>query len=136
MNRVVDQLLKSGRVARGYLGLGMQAVRLPAALVERLTLPNEVGLMVVSAEPGGPGDQRGDSHRRRAHSRRRHSPSPTPPKLLGLLGGDQIGKTLPTKHHPRWRAEDGFHHDRRAPAASARSAEGAMITEPLGRELS
>ena len=59
VNRVVDQLLKSGRVARGYLGLGMQAVRLPAALVERLQMPNDIGLMVVSAEPGGPGDRAG-----------------------------------------------------------------------------
>jgi S1-C subfamily serine protease len=56
---VVDQLVKSGRVARGYLGLGMQAVRLPQPLVERLSLPTDVGLMVVSAEPSGPGDTAG-----------------------------------------------------------------------------
>ena len=96
VNRVVDQLLKSGRVARGYLGLGMQAVRLPAALVERLSMPNDVGLMVVSAEPGGPGDKAGiligdvlialgDT------------PVSDPAELLGLLGGDQIGKPVSAK---------------------------------------
>ncbi len=96
VNRVVDQLLKSGRVARGYLGLGMQAVRLPAALVERLRMPNDIGLMVVSAEPGGPGDRAGiligdvliavgDT------------PVSDPAELLAFLGGDQIGKPVTAK---------------------------------------
>jgi len=96
VNRVVDQLLKSGRVARGYLGLGMQAVRLPAALVERLQMPNDIGLMVVSAEPGGPGDRAGiligdvliavgDT------------PVSDPAELLAFLGGDQIGKPVTAK---------------------------------------
>ena len=96
VNRVVDQLMKSGRVARGYLGLGMQAVRLPAPLVERLSLPNDVGLMVVSAEPGGPGDRAGAligdvliALGDRAVS--------DPTEVLTLLGGDQIGKTLATR---------------------------------------
>jgi S1-C subfamily serine protease len=96
VNRVVDQLVKSGRVARGYLGLGMQAVRLPAALVERLSLPNDVGLMVVSAEPGGPGDKAGiligDVLIAVADK-----PVADPAEVLALLGGDQIGKTLATR---------------------------------------
>ena len=96
VNRVVDQLLKSGRVARGYLGLGMQSVRLPAALVERLSLPNDVGLMVVSAEPGGPADQAGvmigDVLIAVAGK-----PVSDPNEVLSLLGGDQIGKTLATR---------------------------------------
>ena len=93
VNRVVDQLAKSGRIARGYLGLGMQAVRLPAALVERESLPNDVGLMVVSAEPGGPGDRAGvligDVLIAVAGK-----PVTDPADVLGLLGGDQIGKSL------------------------------------------
>ena len=96
VNRVVDQLLKSGRVARGYLGLGMQSVRLPAALVERLSLPNDVGLMVVSAEPGGPADRAGvmigDVLIAVAGK-----PVSDPNEVLSLLGGDQIGKTLATR---------------------------------------
>lgn len=93
VNRVVDQLVKTGRVARGYLGLGMQTVRLPAALVERLSLPNDLGLMVVSAEPGGPGDTAGiligDVLIAIADK-----PVGDPAEVLSLLGGDQIGKTL------------------------------------------
>lgn len=96
VNRVVDQLVKSGRVARGYLGLGMQAVRLPPPLVERLSLPNDVGLMVVSAEPGGPGDTAGiligDVLIAIADK-----PVGDPTEVLSLLGGDQIGKTLATR---------------------------------------
>ena len=96
VNRVVDQLVKTGRVARGYLGLGMQAVRLPAALVERLSLPNDLGLMVVSAEPGGPGDTAGiligDVLIAVADK-----PVGDPAEVLSLLGGDQIGKALPTR---------------------------------------
>jgi S1-C subfamily serine protease len=96
VNRVVDQLVKSGRVARGYLGLGMQAIRLPAGLVEKLSLPNDVGLMVVSAEPGGPGDTAGiligDVLIAVADK-----PVGDPADVLSLLGGDQIGKTLSTR---------------------------------------
>jgi S1-C subfamily serine protease len=96
VNRVVDQLVKSGRVARGYLGLGMQAVRLPPPLVERLSLPTDVGLMVVSAEPSGPGDTAGiligDVLIAIADR-----PVGDPTEVLSLLGGDQIGKTLATR---------------------------------------
>jgi S1-C subfamily serine protease len=96
VNRVVDQLLRSGRVSRGYLGLGMQSIRLPAALVERLSLPNDTGLMVVSAEPGGPGDRAGVliGDVLIAIGDR---PVSDPNEILSLLGGDQIGKTLATR---------------------------------------
>lgn len=96
VNRVVDQLVKTGRVARGYLGLGMQAVRLPATLVERLTLPNDVGLMIVSAEPGAPGDRAGvligD-----VLIAIEDKPVTDPQDVLSLLSGDQIGKALATR---------------------------------------
>ena len=96
VHRVVDQLLRSGRVSRGYLGLGMQSIRLPAALVERLSLPNDTGLMVVSAEPGGPGDRAGVliGDVLIAIGDR---PVSDPNEILSLLGGDQIGKTLATR---------------------------------------
>jgi len=93
VNRVADQLLTTGRIARGYLGLGMQPVRLPGGLVERLRLPNDIGLMVVSAEAGGPADRAGvligdilvavgDT------------PVADPAELLAMLGPDQIGKAI------------------------------------------
>jgi S1-C subfamily serine protease len=95
VNRVVDQLLKSGRVARGYLGLGMQAVRLPEALVAKLKLPNEVGLLVVSTEPGGPADNAGVLIGDVLVAVGK-APVSDPAELLAFLSGDQIGKTLQT----------------------------------------
>jgi S1-C subfamily serine protease len=59
VNRVVDQLMQTGRVARGYLGVGMQPVRLPELLTRSLNLPNESGVLIMSIEPGSPADQAG-----------------------------------------------------------------------------
>jgi S1-C subfamily serine protease len=93
VNLVVDQLLKSGRVSRGYLGLGMQAVRLPEALVDKLKLPNEVGLLVVSTAPGSPADKAGIFIGDVIVSVGK-TPISDPADLLTFLGGDHIGKTL------------------------------------------
>lgn len=59
VNRVADELLKSGRVARGYLGLGTQPVRMPDSLRSQLGLPGEIGLIVVMVEPDGPAARAG-----------------------------------------------------------------------------
>ena len=57
LRRVVETLLAHGRVRRGYLGVGAQPVRLPAALAQQLG--QETGLLLVSVEPGGPAEQGG-----------------------------------------------------------------------------
>jgi len=59
VNRVLEQLLSRGRVARGYLGLGMQPVRLPDNLKTGLNLSADTGLIVMSVEPDGPADKGG-----------------------------------------------------------------------------
>jgi serine protease DegQ len=59
VNRVVNQLLQTGRVARGYLGVGMQPVRLPELLTRSLDLPNESGVLIMSVESGSPAEQAG-----------------------------------------------------------------------------
>ena len=59
VDRVLDQLLQTGRIARGYLGLGMQAIRLPDALCRSLNLSNPGGVIIVSVEPGAPADVAG-----------------------------------------------------------------------------
>jgi S1-C subfamily serine protease len=58
VNRVIDQLLETGHVARGYLGLGMQPVRLPKTFIDTLK-SNNSGLIVVTVEPEGPAEQAG-----------------------------------------------------------------------------
>jgi len=55
VDRVVDQLLTSGRVSRGYLGLRMQAVDLGAELAAKHRLESSEGLLVVGVETDGPG---------------------------------------------------------------------------------
>jgi len=50
VNRVVDEILARGHVARGYLGLGLQPVELPES---------KHGLIVLSLEPEGPAAKAG-----------------------------------------------------------------------------
>jgi S1-C subfamily serine protease len=62
VDRVVDQLLAGGRVRRGWLGIGTQAVRLPEAIRARLAEDGQeqtAGLMLVSVAPGGPAEHAG-----------------------------------------------------------------------------
>ncbi len=58
VQRVVDQLVNRGRIARGYLGLGMQLVQLPESLKSSLQLTGG-GVIVVSVEANGPSDRAG-----------------------------------------------------------------------------
>lgn len=50
VDRVVDEILQQGRVARGYLGVGLQPVVLP---------DHHKGLIVLSLEPDGPAAKAG-----------------------------------------------------------------------------
>lgn len=59
LDRVVSTLLQRGQIPRGYLGIGLQPVELPPGLQESLNLSDEVGVLVVSLEPGSPADQAG-----------------------------------------------------------------------------
>jgi S1-C subfamily serine protease len=59
VDRVVDQLLASGRIARPYLGVGMQPVLLPTKLREQFSLPQVSGLMMLSVEADAPADKAG-----------------------------------------------------------------------------
>jgi S1-C subfamily serine protease len=89
--RVVDPLLTEGRIARGWLGVGLQAVIVPDSL--RVAAGLESGMMVVSLAPGAPGEAAGilpgdivlemDG-----------SPAPHPRALAAALGPDRIGQTV------------------------------------------
>jgi S1-C subfamily serine protease len=52
-------LLARGRISRGYLGVGLQPVQLPADLVSKLALSQASGLMVVSVDTDGPAAKAG-----------------------------------------------------------------------------
>jgi S1-C subfamily serine protease len=96
VNRVVEQLLTKGRIARGYLGLGMQPVRLPDKVKNDHNLPGNGGLIVVSVEASGPAEKAGvlmgdviisldgkpvtDTH-----------------DVQSVLDPDRVGKTIPVR---------------------------------------
>jgi S1-C subfamily serine protease len=51
---VVGQLLRHGRVRRGYIGVAGQNTPLPRRVVRHFDLPAESGVRVMSVEPGSP----------------------------------------------------------------------------------
>src|SRR5207237_1986180 len=52
--RVVDSLIKEGKVVRGYLGVRLRPQGLNAALARDLGLPNNQGALVDEVQPGAP----------------------------------------------------------------------------------
>lgn len=91
LGRVVEALLAHGRMRRGYLGVGIQPVRLPAELAEQAG--QETGLLLVQVMSGSPAEQGGlllgdtiialDDQ-----------PVPHHDALTALLGGDRVGQTV------------------------------------------
>jgi S1-C subfamily serine protease len=59
INRVVDTLLEKGRIPRGYLGIGLQTVRLPEALRHLLETKEKTGAIILEVEPGSPAHKAG-----------------------------------------------------------------------------
>jgi S1-C subfamily serine protease len=59
VNRVVDELLTRGRIARGFIGVALHPVRVPDSLKNKLNVTAESGLIVLSIEPAGPADRAG-----------------------------------------------------------------------------
>jgi S1-C subfamily serine protease len=59
IERVAPQLLEKGRVARGYLGLGLQPVRIDKAAADAAGLAEPRGLIVISVDQDGPGHSAG-----------------------------------------------------------------------------
>ncbi len=59
VNRVVDLLLEKGHIPRGYLGVGLQSVRLPDALRQSLQRTEKGAVIVLEVEPNGPANKAG-----------------------------------------------------------------------------
>lgn len=59
LNRVADELLQEGRIRQGYLGVGLQPVRIPERLQSKSPLVGESGLMVLNVEPGTSAEEAG-----------------------------------------------------------------------------
>lgn len=57
--RVIPELLRYGRVSRGYLGIAGQTVHFPRAAAERLGHGAISGVQIVQCVPGGPAERAG-----------------------------------------------------------------------------
>jgi S1-C subfamily serine protease len=54
VTRVVDELVRRGRLARPYLGVGTQPVSLPETLRQRFNLEQQTAVIVVAVQPSSP----------------------------------------------------------------------------------
>jgi serine protease Do len=92
LNRTAEELLQQGRIRQGYLGVGLQAVPIPAALQEKIG-GQESGLIVLSVEPGSPAEkahlQLGDTLISLAAK-----PLSDVDDLQNALHGDTVGQTF------------------------------------------
>jgi S1-C subfamily serine protease len=59
VNKIADTLLKEGRIPRGYLGLGLQPLRLPDGLRESLQRNEKTAAIVLEVHPDGPAHKAG-----------------------------------------------------------------------------
>jgi S1-C subfamily serine protease len=59
VNRVVEELLEKGHIARPYLGIAMQPVEVPENMNSKLPTETRVGLLVMHVQNGGPAEKAG-----------------------------------------------------------------------------
>ena len=59
VNRVIDTLLKKGHIPRGYLGVGLQPIRLPEAFRQSLQRDERTAVIILEVEPEGPASKAG-----------------------------------------------------------------------------
>jgi S1-C subfamily serine protease len=59
VNRVVEELLEKGHIARPYLGIAMQPVEVPENMNSKLPAETRVGLLVMHVQNGGPAEKAG-----------------------------------------------------------------------------
>jgi S1-C subfamily serine protease len=91
--RVIPELMREGRVARGWFGIAGQTQELSTALVRRLHLKEASGVLVAAISGGGPADHAGlrvgdvvlslDG-----------KPTPSVDEVHKLLTGETIGKKV------------------------------------------
>ena len=93
INRVVEQLLSKGHIARGYLGLGMQPVRLPETLKNSLNLASVGGVIAINIESDGPADKSGILIGDILIAINNNPISDTH-EIQAMLGSENVGKTL------------------------------------------
>jgi S1-C subfamily serine protease len=94
IDSIVAALQAHGKVRRGFLGIGAQAVTIPAALASAAGVSQESGLVVVSVEPDGPAE-RGGLILGDVIVTIAGEPVKTVEDLQDRLSGDWVGRPIP-----------------------------------------
>jgi S1-C subfamily serine protease len=94
VNSVVDVLLQKGRIPRGYLGVGLQPVRLPDTLRRTLQRNDKTAAIVLEVEPEGPAHKAGIVIGDIFVALAGHAVTRLE-DIHGQLGAESIGKSLP-----------------------------------------
>ena len=96
IHRVVDQLLEQGSVPHGYLGISLQAVRLPGSLQKKTSAGSGRALIIYDVEQDGPAEKAGiliGDLLLEVEGK----PISAVEDLQALLGWDRVGKPVRTK---------------------------------------
>lgn len=93
IERVAPQLLEKGHVARGYLGLGLQPVRIDKAAADAAGLVEPRGLIVISVDQDGPGQSAG-IRQGDILIRWNTDPVPSVRHVYKLLGPESVGQSV------------------------------------------
>jgi S1-C subfamily serine protease len=96
INKITDTLLKEGRIPHGYLGVGLQPLRLPNALRETLQRTEKTAVIVLEVLPDSPADKAGLVVGDILVSFGGH-PVTRPEDVHSLLAEGAIGKSLELK---------------------------------------
>ena len=59
LESIVKRVLERGHLSVGYLGIGLQPVSIPESLRTKASATNQVGIVVLSVQAGGPAEQAG-----------------------------------------------------------------------------
>ena len=96
INKITDILLQKGSIPRGYLGVGLQPVRLPEALRDKLQWKERTAAIVMDVHPGGSADKAGVVIGDILISMAGDAVTGLE-DIQSHLAGEAIGKTLPLK---------------------------------------
>lgn len=96
VRRVADQLAKHGKVRQSYLGVSVQPLQLPDEV--RAATGEEVGLMVMGVQQGGPADATGLKYGDTVLHLGDDSVR-TLDDFYGWLKADHVGKTVPIRFY-------------------------------------
>ena len=128
--RVVESLIKDGKVVRGYLGVRLDRRPLDAKLAKNLNLPSNRGALVAGVQPGSPAEVAGlkaDDVIVKLANRDVADPA----GLRNLTASLDAGTRVPLTYYRGGETYHSYHHHRRT-ARRARTPRDVRLQRPRG----